>query len=119
MRVELQLEDARQRVNQQRLRQARDADDEAVAADEEREQHVLDGVGLADDELLQLGDDLIAPVLHPIGQRDIIRRLDIDDLLRYTIHWGLAFRESDRLRAQGSRLRLKPSNILLKLLPVP
>ena len=48
-------------------------------------------VRLADDELLQLAHDLIAALLHPIGQRDIIRRLEIDDLLRHTLHVGLSF----------------------------
>ena len=31
-------------------------------------------------------DDLIAAMLHPIGQRDVIRGLDIDHLLRHTLH---------------------------------
>ena len=51
---ELQLEHARQRVNQQRLGQPRHADDEAVPADEERQQHQLNRVTLTDDELLEL-----------------------------------------------------------------
>ena len=49
--VELQLEHLRQRRDQQRLGQARDADDQAVAADEQRQQHQLDDVVLPDDPL--------------------------------------------------------------------
>jgi hypothetical protein len=87
-------------VNQQRLGQSRDADDQAVAADEERQQHELHRVALADDELLELRDDLIAAVLHPIGQRHVIRRLDVHDLLRHTLH-GASL--SELRSAQGSR----------------
>ena len=57
--VELQVQHLRQRRDEQRLRQAGHADDQAVAADEQRQQHQLDDVGLADDPLLQLGDDLL------------------------------------------------------------
>ena len=94
---------------EQRLRQARHADDQAVAADEQRQQHLMHGVCLADDQLLQLRDDLVAALLHPVGQRDIIGRLDIDDLLRHTIHLGLAFSVSYQLPATGFQLSsLKP-----------
>ena len=86
---ELQLEHARQRVNQQRLGEPRDADDEAVAAHEEGRQYQLHRVLLADDELLQLSHDLVAAMLHPIGQRHVIRGLDIHHLLRYTLHGAL------------------------------
>jgi len=62
-------------VNEQRLGQAGHSDDEAVAAGEQREQHELDHVFLTDDELLQLGDDLIVSNLQPIGEGDIVMRL--------------------------------------------
>ena len=55
--VELQLEHLGQRVDQQRLGQPGHADDQAVAADEERQQHLPDHVVLPDDRLAQLGDD--------------------------------------------------------------
>ena len=42
--VELQLQHLRERRDEQRLRQARHADDQAVAADEERQQHQVDDV---------------------------------------------------------------------------
>ena len=47
--VNFSSSDLRQRRDQQRLRQAGHADDQAVAADEERQQHQLDDVVLADD----------------------------------------------------------------------
>ena len=92
--VELQLQDPREGMNQERLRQPRHADDQAVAADEERQQHQVHGVGLADDQLRQLTDDLVAPLLHSIGQRDVVRRLDIHNLLRHTLHSVPRFRVS-------------------------
>ena len=95
-------------MNQQRLGQPRHADDEAVAADEERQQHQLNRVILTDDELLELRDNLIAAVLHPVGQRDVIRGLDIDDLLRHTLHGASlsAIRSAQGSAVQLSGLRL-------------
>ena len=52
--VELELEHLRERRNEQRLRQPGHADDQAVAADEQRRQHELDDLALSDDPLLQL-----------------------------------------------------------------
>ena len=67
-------------MDQQRLGQARHADDQAVAADEQRQQHLFEDFVLADDELLQLVDDLLAAVLHPVGQRDVVLRHVLFDL---------------------------------------
>ena len=53
------------------------ADDQAVAADEERQQHELDDVALADDPLVQLRDDLLAAGVHLVGQRDVVGRFEI------------------------------------------
>jgi hypothetical protein len=75
--VELQIQDPRQRRDQQRLGQARDADDEAVATDEERQQHELDDVALADNPLLQLVDDLLPPAIHLVREGDIVGRFEI------------------------------------------
>ena len=75
--VELQVEHLGQRRDEQRLGQPGDADDQAVAADEERQQHQLDDVALADDPLLQLGDDLLAAGVHLVGQRDVVGRFEI------------------------------------------
>jgi hypothetical protein len=65
-------------VDQQRLGQAGHADDEAVAADEQRQQHLVDDVVLADDQLLELGDDLVAADLHPIRKRHIVRGVHLN-----------------------------------------
>ena len=70
--IELEVEHLGQRRNQQRLGEARHADDQAVAADEERVEHELDNLALADDALLQPGDDLLAAVVHLVGQRDVV-----------------------------------------------
>src|ERR671920_742958 len=49
----------REGVDEQRLRQPRHADDEAVAADEQRQEHFRDHVVLPDDQLAQLADDAV------------------------------------------------------------
>ena len=70
--VELEVEHARHRMDEQRLGEAGHADDQAVAADEQRQQHLIDDFVLADDELLQLLDDALAALLHPVGKRDVV-----------------------------------------------
>ena len=55
---------------------SRHADDQAVAAGEQRQQHELDDVFLPDDELVQLGDDLIVSGLEPVGERDVVGRFE-------------------------------------------
>ena len=52
--VELEVEHLRQRADQQRLGQPGHADDQAVAADEQRQQHLVHHVVLADDQLAEL-----------------------------------------------------------------
>ena len=69
---ELEIEHLRDRADEQRLRQSRHADDQAVAAGEQRQQHELDHVLLADDQLVQLGDDLVVAALEPVGQLDVV-----------------------------------------------
>ncbi len=71
---ELQVEHAGHRVNEQRLGQTRGADDQAVATDKQRHQHLRDDLVLTDDDLLQLGDDLLAAAVHAVGKRDVVRR---------------------------------------------
>ena len=73
---ELEIEHLRDGVDQQRLGEARHADDQAVAAGEQRQQHELDHVLLADDQLVQLGDDLVASGLEPVGERDVVGRFE-------------------------------------------
>ena len=61
------------------------ADDQAVAADEQRHQHLLDDLVLADDDLLQLGDDLLPAGVHPVGERDVVGRREIDDVTHHGV----------------------------------
>ncbi len=49
---ELEIDDARQRMDQEGLGQTRHADDQAVAAHEQRQQHLIDRVVLTDDQLV-------------------------------------------------------------------
>ena len=58
------------------------ADDQAVAADEQRHQHLLDDLVLPDDDLFSARDDLLPARLHPIRERD--DRLAIPDQRRRT-----------------------------------
>jgi hypothetical protein len=59
-------------------------DDEAVAADEQREQHLADDVVLADDELAQLRDNLLASPLHPVGKRYVVLIKILDSRHRFS-----------------------------------
>src|SRR6185295_5846588 len=58
----------------------RHADDQAVAADEERLQHQLDDVALADDAFAELGDHLLPAVLHLVGKCDVVGGVEIRNL---------------------------------------
>ena len=58
--LEVEIEDVGERLDQQRLGQARHAGDQAVAAGEQRDQHLLDDLVLADDDLAELGEDALA-----------------------------------------------------------
>ncbi len=51
---------------EQGLRQARHARDEAMAAGEQRDEHLLHHVVLADDHLPQLGEDALASLADPL-----------------------------------------------------
>ena len=66
-------------MNEQRLRQARDTDDQAVAADEERQQHFVDRRLLTDDDFAQLRDNPVAAGLHLLGEGDVVF-LEVDDV---------------------------------------
>jgi hypothetical protein len=44
----------------------------------QRRQHLRDDLVLADDDLLQLGDDRFAAGIHAVGQRDVVGRREID-----------------------------------------
>ena len=59
--LEIEVEDVGQRPDQQRLGEAGHAGDQAVAAGEQRHQHLVDDVVLSDDDLAKLGEDAFAP----------------------------------------------------------
>ncbi len=59
--LEAQVEDAGERLDEQRLGQPGHAGEQAVAAGEERDEHLIDDLVLADDDLPQLLEDLLAP----------------------------------------------------------
>jgi hypothetical protein len=73
-------------VDQQCLGQSWRADDQAVAAHEQRVQHLRDDFILTDDDLLQLGDDLLTARIHFVCKRDIVRRLQIDCVTHHRVH---------------------------------
>jgi hypothetical protein len=73
--IELEIEHTRERVNQQRLRQTRNADDEAVAADKQRQQHLGHHIILTDDQLAKFGHDAVAALFHPLCQGNVVWRL--------------------------------------------
>ncbi len=62
----------RERPDQQRLGGARQAGDQAMAADEQRDHHLLDHFVLADDHAPHLGDDVVPYFLEP---RDAVLQL--------------------------------------------
>ncbi len=69
MRLNVRPSALRQRAHQQRLGRARQAGDQAMAADEQRDQQLLDDFVLADDELAHLGADLPEGRLETLDQR--------------------------------------------------
>ena len=87
--VELQVEHLRQRPDEQRLRQPGHADDQAVAADEQRQQHLIDDVLLPDDELAELGLDAACARRSSVGQRDVLGRIHRHGLL-LNVHGNLS-----------------------------
>jgi hypothetical protein len=68
----MSVEDTRDRVDQQRLGQSGHPHDQAVAAHEQREQHLLDHRLLADDALAQLHGDLAAHLPQPLRKGQLI-----------------------------------------------
>ena len=70
--LEVEIEDVGERLDQQRLRQARHAGDQAVSAREQRDQHFFDDFVLADDDLAQLRENLLAAFGDAFGCGDDI-----------------------------------------------
>ena len=76
MRLNVEVEDLGERLDQQRLGQPGHAGDQAVAAGEQRDQHLIDDLVLADDDLAQLGEDAVrgrsatrSALLGDVGRR--------------------------------------------------
>ncbi len=71
---EFQIQHARHRVNQQRLGQTRNAHDDAVATDKQRQKNLIDDVFLTNDDLAQLGNDGVTACLHAVCERNVVGR---------------------------------------------
>ena len=82
--LEREPERARERAHEQRLRGARHAGDQAVAADEQRQQQVLDDLVLADDDLADLGANLLERRVESLDQRPSLFGLELVLLRRST-----------------------------------
>ncbi len=65
-------QDLRDRMDQQSLRESGHAHDEAVAANEDREENLLYDFFLADDHLAQLGLNQAGRLAHAVRQSDVI-----------------------------------------------
>ena len=65
--LERQVQNACDRLDEQRLRQTGHARDQAVAAGEERHQHLVDDRVLADDHLADLREDALPSLSHALG----------------------------------------------------
>jgi hypothetical protein len=70
---ELQVQHLGEGLDEQCLRQPGDANNQAVAADEQRLEHELDDVTLADDPLAEFRDDRLAAGVHLVGQGNVVR----------------------------------------------
>ncbi len=71
--LEREIEDLRDRLDEQRLGETGHAGDQAVPAGEERHQHFVDHRVLADDDLADLGEDPLPAGSHPLGDRGDVR----------------------------------------------
>ena len=76
--LEVEIEDVGERLDQQRLRQAGHAGDQAVAAGEQRDQHLLDDLVLPDDDLAELGENALAARRDSLGADGANRRVHAD-----------------------------------------
>ncbi len=74
--VELEIDDLCNRMNQEGLRESRDADDDAVSSAQDRSQNEVDHPLLSHDELVELREDLIMAHLEPVGERDVAGRIE-------------------------------------------
>ncbi len=75
MRRKLQAKRVRNGAHHQRLRRARHAGEQAVAADEQCNQHLVEHLVLAHDHLPHLADDVVAHRAKPLDLSLQLRRL--------------------------------------------
>ena len=75
MRLNTKPERLRERAHQQRFGGSRQAGDQAMAAHEQRDQHLLDHLFLADDHFPDFADDLRADLLEAVNPRFQFRRI--------------------------------------------
>ena len=73
--LEREIEDLRERLDQQCLGQAGHAGDQAMAAGEHRHQDLIDHLVLADDHLADLGEDAARGVGDAGRRRAVMSRL--------------------------------------------
>ena len=66
--LEAKVENRRERLDQQRLRQPGHARDQAVASREQGDEHLVHHLVLPDDDLAELGEDLFASFLDAFGE---------------------------------------------------
>ncbi len=66
----VEIEDVRERLDQQRLREAGDAGDQTVSAGEERDEDLLDDFILPDDDLAQFAENPLAAFRDPLSADD-------------------------------------------------
>ncbi len=66
--LEVQVQDVGERLDEERLRQPRHAGDQAVAAGEQRDEHLLDDLVLPDDDLAELGENARAAFGNSLGR---------------------------------------------------
>ena len=72
---ELEVEHLGDGVHDQGLRETGDAGDDAIAPHEERQEHLLDRLFLADDELAELRGDVLIGGLEAIRQGNVVGSL--------------------------------------------
>ena len=77
MREKLERERPRHRRDEQRLGEAGHADQQAVAAGEQRDQRLLDDVVVADDHLADLRADAAARLGEAVGQLGVVEPVQV------------------------------------------
>jgi hypothetical protein len=71
--LEGEVQDLRDGLDEQRLRQPGHPRDQAMAAREERHQHLVDDFVLSDDDLADFGEDALPPPRDELGDRHDVR----------------------------------------------